>query len=511
MWANVHISYWMGLAIQFIYWIGDWPSSRTPVAFLLERLGLRGWRAPAAILGASAAVSFVNPWGWRALWQPFEYYLYWRHEPIFKTIGELVPLDWSFNQRNLLPALLAVAVALPLWRAWRREFDRVEWLMLGLFMPLAIATQRFLGFLAVMMAMFLGRDLDEFARSRGWRPSTAGTTPAEKRVESDVAWPWARALSIALLCVVVSVPEWTRTSMPLGVAIDWRSVPVRACDFVAEHGVRGRGMNQFAEGGYQVYRFWPDRSRLPFMDIHQAGTREDRLLYAYAQQDSAAWRMLDNKYRFDYVLLFTHQYPNDHLIDRLGADSTHWALAFSDDAGSLFLRRDGPFAELANQYRYQVLPAGNQDLIPSLNAAVEDSSKRRRLEGEFERSARASSLNSRAKIALAFLADAEGREVAARQILNEVIHDDPFAVHAHEYRAEIELGAGEARAAIADLEREARIQIESAGLNVKLGRAWQAAGDGTRARDRYRRALRLEPGNQAARDSLARLERAAAR
>jgi Tfp pilus assembly protein PilF len=228
-------------------------------------------------------------------------------------------------------------------------------------------------------------------------------------------------------------------------------------------------------------------------------------------QDSAAWRMLDNKYRFDYVLLFTHQNPNDHLIDRLGADSMRWALVFSDDAGALFLRRDGPFAELANRYRYHWLPAGNQDFTPSLVAAAEDTTMRRRLEGEFERSARASSLNSRAKIALAVMADADGRETAARQLLNEVIHDDPLALHAHEYRAEIELGAGEARAAIEDLERELRIQVESAGLNVKLARAWQAAGDESRARERYQRALRLEPGNQAARDSLARLERVSGR
>jgi tetratricopeptide (TPR) repeat protein len=247
------------------------------------------------------------------------------------------------------------------------------------------------------------------------------------------------------------------------------------------------------------------------MDIHQAGTREDRLLYAYAMQDSAAWRMLDNKYRFDYVLLFTHQNPNDHLIDRLGADSTRWALVFSDDAGALFLRRAGPFAELADRYRYRWLPAGNQAMNPALAAAAADSALRRRLEGEFERSARASALNSRAKIALAVLADADGREAAARQLLNEVIHDDPLALHAHEYRAEIELGAGEARAALADLERELQVQAENAGLDVKLARAWQAAGDASRARDHYRRALRLEPGNLAARDSLARLERAAGR
>src|SRR5262249_744273 len=137
-----------------------------------------------------------------------------------------------------------------------------------------------------------------------------------------------------------------------------RVVPVRACDFMEAHGIRGRGFNQYAAGGYILYRFWPDRSRLPFMDIHQSGTREDRELYAVAQQDSEAWRALDAKYRFDYALTYTAQYANDRLIEFLDADRATWALVFTDDAAGLFLRRHGPLAALANRFEYRRLPAG---------------------------------------------------------------------------------------------------------------------------------------------------------
>ena len=518
LWANAHISYWMGLAVQGIYLVGAWPRRDTPAAPILERAGLSGWRAPLAILGASSAISFLNPWGWKALWQPFEYFLVWRHEDIFKTIAELAPIDWSFNQRNLLAPLLAGAVMLLLWRSRTRALDAVEWLMFGLFVALALMTERFVGFLAVVLAPFIARDLDAWVRSRrplltpaGRRSGAETAARPESSGEDAAGRRWLSALAVSMLCVAISLPEWTRTSMPLGVSIDWRSVPVRACDFVADHGIRGRGFNQFAAGGYLVYRFWPDRSRLPFMDIHQAGTRQDRYRYAWAQQDSLAWRTLDNQYRFDYVVLFTHQAPNDRLLDRLGEDRAGWALVFSDDAGAVFLRRDGPFAALAESLGYQFLPAGKAALNPTLARASSDSTLRLRLEAELTRAVRASPWNGRAKTALAVLADQDGRESDAIEMLSDVIRNDPLAPFAHEYRAEIELEMGRAHQALDDLKRERRIQLESADLDFRLAIIYHQLGRSADARRWFNRALRLEPDLAAARDSLASLERARAR
>jgi hypothetical protein len=501
LWANAHISYWMGLTIQGIYLVAARAPAAPPAAASslparaggwLERAGLGGSRLPLAILAASCAVSFVNPWGWRALWQPFEYFLYWRHEPVFKSIGELAPVDWAFNVRNLLPLLVAGWLALMLWRARSRGWDAVELLMFGLFVPLAIGTQRFVGFLAVIAAPYLARDLDAWVRSSPARLGSAAT--------------WMQGVATALLCVAIAVPEWRRVSMPLGIGIDWRNAPVRASDFLADHDVHGRMFNQFAEGGYIVYRFWPDRSRLPFMDIHQAGTREDRYYYAWAQQDSMAWRVLDNKYRFDEVMLFTQQHENDHLLDLVGADTTRWALVESDDAASLFLRRDGPYARLADEWRYRALPPGRAAWYPRLAAAIADSAARRDLEREFRRSVDASPYSARALIGLSLLADAAGREAEAMALLDRAVNANPQAADAHRYRAELELGRGETREALADLERELEHNGPSAELDTDLGRAYQQAGDPSRARSSYRRAIERGGDIAAARDSLARLD-----
>src|SRR5439155_813618 len=84
--------------------------------------GLYAWRRPVraaagagrpprtgrlgVVLLASAAVSFLNPFGWRALWQPFDFFLHLRHEALYQSVGELMPIDWDNNRVNGLLALM---------------------------------------------------------------------------------------------------------------------------------------------------------------------------------------------------------------------------------------------------------------------------------------------------------------------------------------------------------------------------------------------------------------------
>jgi len=492
LWANVHISYWLGFAVQGIYLVAGRGSDRAPCARWLARLGCRGGRAPIAIFVASALASLVNPWGWVALWQPFDYFLNWRHEDIFKAIGELEPIRWSYNIRNGLPVLLVGWIVLMIWRARRHGVDAVEPLIFLLFGAQAFPTQRFLGFFALAAVPFVSRDLDAWVRSHSF-----------PRVGIPRG-PWTRGLATALACVAVGVPEWSRVTSPLGVAIEGRIPPQRACDFIQRHDLHGRGFNQFAAGGYMVYRFWPDRSRLPFMDIHQAGTREDRYLYVHALRDSSAWRYLDDKYRFDYVVHFTLQNPVDRLIDFLDADRAHWALVSTDDAAALFVRRDGSAGALAREYEFARIPAGREGL--SILADCErDTALRRECERELERAIRESPWNARVRTMLAPLELLEGRVDQALGLLDDAIRQNPLERRAHAYRAQIELGLGKPREALRDFQGEIRITGDDAFLARGMARTLARLGDRGGARHWYQRAIQHDPNDQVARDSLAAL------
>src|SRR5678816_2972117 len=139
--------------------------------------------------------------------------------------------------------------------------------------------------------------------------------------------------------LLADAPHW------FGFGLDLRRYPVAACDFMAREGVRGRIYNAFFHGGYLLWRFWPDRGRLPFMDIHQSGTRADRDGQAYAKGSEPAWRTLDTARRFEIFLGPRYEVTDGEFLDRRDRDST-WALVFVDDAVALYVRREPRYAPL---------------------------------------------------------------------------------------------------------------------------------------------------------------------
>src|SRR5207244_4027293 len=127
-----------------------------------------GPRTLAVTALAAVVISFVNPFGWRALWLPFDFVLHLRHELMYRTIRELEPVDWRLFIRTTLPLIVAGWPLLIVWRALRREIDRAEILLCLLFTPIALSTQRFIGFYVVIAAPFVMRDLDAWVAARRW-------------------------------------------------------------------------------------------------------------------------------------------------------------------------------------------------------------------------------------------------------------------------------------------------------------------------------------------------------
>lgn len=392
LWANMHISYWFGFALTG--------------AYLLDSLGRERGIGPRSrtLIGAAAlaaAASFLNPHGWLGLWQPFEYQFHWRNEPIFRSIPEIGPIVWSIHGRDGLPFLLAGSAALMLWRT-RRRFDLAQWVLVLGVGALALTSQRFLGPLAIVLAVFTSRDLSEWLRSR-WIPLSA------------VRWP--AVLGVSLLSVLICIPELFGGVHRLGMGVDWSRQPGAACDWMERHGVRGRGFNTFAFGGFLLWRFHPQQDRLPFMDIHQAGTKQDRYDYAYSLSDSASWRRLSDRYAFDWVLLPRQTLPGDHLLDFVDGDD-RFALVFWDDASALYLRRTGPMAGIAEREQYRLLPGGQTRLMPLADRSFRDDSLRARVRAELRRAQAGSPFHANALSLLANVALQEGAWEEAIAILD---------------------------------------------------------------------------------------------
>jgi hypothetical protein len=486
VWANAHISYYLGFVLSGAYLLDD----------LLHRRQGRRPGVLALAIAAAAAASFANPFGWRALVQPLEYFTVWRHEPIYQSIGELAPTIQYLDMhvRDGLPAWLAVVV-LGAFARWRRgtraehgsSFDAAQAVLMVVCLTQAMTTHRFLGYAALVLSPFAARDMADWLGRQSW----------------PQAWrsPRARAVLVAAACIALVIP--TLTQPLVGLSYGWVPTlyPERAADWIEAHGVRGRSFNVFSFGGYLLHRFHPDPGRLPFIDIHQAGTREIRYLYAWSLQDRRAWGELDKRYRFDWVVLPRVLAGEPDLADFLDADST-WALVFADDAAALWLRRDGSCAEQARTSAFTAMPAGTLALGPLGQRAERDSAFRRVASAEFERAIASSPWNARAHTLAGNLAMIEEHWSEARAHYDEAVRQQPLESQLLERQGLARLFSGDAAGALVSFRTLRKRQPGWAEADLREGQALARLGRRDEARRAWDRSVQHHPELSEARDSL---------
>ncbi len=476
VWANTHISYYLLLGVILAHAVGA----------TLPGGDRDGARALWLSLLATSVALLANPFGARYLGQPFHHFLDLRNEAIFRAIGELRPVHWSASWRNGLPLLLAGWPLLALVRSRRERPDWAEWLICGSFTASVFVGARFVGPYAVAAFPYISRDLDDWLRRREW---PRWTRPAP-----------TRAALAAASCLVVAAPEMTR-GVPIRMHLDTTTFsPVAACDFIESRGLRGRFYNPYPLGGYMVYRFWPERDRLPFMSAHLEGTPELRALYMGALENEAGWRSLDAACRFDVLLLWQNTIPSDELpmtLDRDGA----WARVFGDDIACVYVRRDGPFAALARDSAYVTLPSDPRNIAAVGHRSAGDTDLRQRLARELWRQVAASPRHAWALDMLANLAIEEERWDDARRLERGALAVQPLLPGARDKLGVVELIAGRPREALRWFEEERRIS-GSRRIEFRRGQVAAALGDLGRARACYLRQLTRDPGDAEARDSL---------
>lgn len=480
VWANTHISYYQFFAVLGVHVLASHLRPRSAGDPPLRDLWFAGL--------AAAAISFVNPWGWRTLWQPFEFWFTWRHEALYQRISELMPVVWSTHVRDGLPLLVILWPILTLWHPRRARLDLVEVMMCAMFTATVFVGSRFVGNYALVAAVYLARDLDAWA---GGLRRPAWTIPA-----------WPRAGLVAGACVLVALPDLSRPDKPLRVHLAEYRVPVGACDFIQRQDLHGRLFNQMDQGGYICFRFWPRRDQLPFMGIHpDHNTAEQRRLYMNILTSPASWSELDAKCSFDYLLLSRKPPRMGRLLDYLDRDST-WTRVFGDDFAYVFVRSHGPFARLAADSAYTVVPAGEDSLFRMGERMMSDSVLRARVETELRRETTGSRFHARALGMIAGIAITEGRLDDARHELEKALVIDPVSPGVRPNLGFIALQQGRPKDALRWFEDDARVTGARADLELRRGQVAEALGDLDRARACYLRQLRKNPADKQARVAL---------
>ncbi|MBM4080328.1 MAG: hypothetical protein FJ278_11565, partial [Planctomycetes bacterium] len=348
VWANVHAFFLGGLALIFIY------------AMCATAEGLRRSEArPVArelwlLLACCIAACFVNPFFHRGAIYPITELIELgdRRKVFFGAISELAsPFERAgqpgddFRAYRMLVYLTAISFA-----ANARGF---RWVHLAGAAATGLASFRVgrnIGLFAVVAGPVLAHNLSGF-----------GAWLAGRMRERTTLWlKWAccglaACASLVLAREIVSDRYYARLQTVKRFGVGWSDwvYPKRAADFLEEAGVTGRLFNDFETGSYLIWRAHP-RRRVFINGNTSFYPPEFFIAYQKVKSGEISPSQAARKHGLDGFLL-SHFSGSEAVVRELVRHGG-WRLAYFDELGCLFLRKDSPVANAAEPDLTLALP-----------------------------------------------------------------------------------------------------------------------------------------------------------
>lgn len=307
LWVNTHGSWLIGIVVFSLFAVG---SAVSMTSGCVENHAASRQRI--ARLAASWALSlgalFVNPYGWRLVFYPFD--LAFRQKLNVANVEEWKSLDFHTPRGRILFLILVLLFLFQLLRARKWGIFELAIMFVGIYAGLTYS--RFLFLAAILVVPSLAASL---ARRPSSRPRR-GLSPL-----------LSAALIFLILCFVAGR---LRTQKPAATTMDAR-FPGKALPFLSTFHPRGRVFNEFFWGGFLI---WNAREIPVFIDsrvdiFEYNGTFKDYLDIVHLK-DSLA--LLD-KYRIRYVI-FERDTPLVYLLM-----TTHeWKVDYEDQTAVVLER-----------------------------------------------------------------------------------------------------------------------------------------------------------------------------
>lgn len=332
LWANLHGGVVVGVAILWIWLLGEW----------VENLVFRKNPAPRgltlAALAASAAV-LLNPDGWNIYLYPF------------KVMGHPLVLDYitewfspSFHRpvhRPFLLLLLATPCAALLSARVGGRTRTSELLTLAALAYGALLIQRNTVAFAIAAAPPLAVGLSLLARF------------VIRRSEAAAAAAPAASLAVMLLVPALLLRHVWPGAPPnawMAYSAGYSRFPAAAAARLKQGEWPGRLYNDYVWGGYLIWHLYPQRK--VFIDgraeiYYRSGAFDSEITI---HRVNRGWRRELDRWRIDVVL--TNR--NERLASALSMDPA-WALAFTGPVEAVFIRRF-PAPGEAPPHPNQILP-----------------------------------------------------------------------------------------------------------------------------------------------------------
>ena len=305
VWANLHGGFFMGWVVLGCYCAESlylhWRGKRRPDE---RRLWL--------VTAASIAASGLNPNGFRFLEVLIEY----RNSPMQSQLFE-----WQhtrFWEPSWYSAVLWAGAAVLLWA--HKKVRPVDWLLFGLFAAASIDAARNVTLMALIGPVVIA-------------------TYAGGKIARRAAAEWAVA---ALLLAALAAEIGFRQAFELRPEM-WQ-YPAGASDFLLAHHVHGRIFNTYEQGGYLIWRLWPEQHVFVDGRALNEGVYFDarRIAFNADATGGPSGEELLRRYGIDVIVMncFQGNTGEIYLLPAALADPAQkeWKLVYRDAQAVVFMR-----------------------------------------------------------------------------------------------------------------------------------------------------------------------------
>lgn len=343
LWANVSASVILGFLILGAF----------VVATLLKYA--QGAFPQFPYFGAAAVIagelSLINPNSWRTLVYSITVM------PALKVfdVYEWLPITnflWDKSIDLYVAEIVVFAIVLIAWLGLRKSSRKLSWLflMLGVSIMPFIAVRHLIIWTMVILPPLTWSFSKMFER----------LLAANRKLIGGVA-----------IGIAVTFIAFRLISLPAS-AVDKKTLPVEAADFLTENNAKGNIFNDYSDGDYLIWRLWPNVK--VFIDGRSeviAGTPLAEY-EAVEANDSSTDYIINDEYKVEYFIFSgdgNDLQPVFPLIQRLVGEG--WSVVFWNDTSVVMARNDAANANMIGQYGLKYVgPFTLPEKIPQADAAA---------------------------------------------------------------------------------------------------------------------------------------------
>ncbi len=330
LWANIHGLFALGLALCTIYLAAE---VLRPLVAPGQRLDVRAAGRLAAVTALGSLVCLANPNGLEGALYPIQQFGMIgppEDRGVFGSlIAELIPPIGGGSQHSAPALALAGALAILslLAMAWNwRRVQAADPLLWVAFAYLALGANRNLALFSIVAAPILVRNANAMLDQRPI-PRRAGTAAS-----------LAAVAVLGVLTLDVARDGFFRrigSFREFGLGTLDVFYPVGAAEWIAEVRPPGPICHHMADGGYLIWRLYPDYQVMVDGRLEVFGAER---FIGLQVADPARFKQLDAEHQFGLVLVHFGLVKSDALLWWLHLNS-NWLLAYLDDTTAVFVHR----------------------------------------------------------------------------------------------------------------------------------------------------------------------------